>query len=198
MQVVDKKRVTAFFDRLAPGWDEGCKHEDAVIERILDNVGLAAGQRVLDIGCGTGVMIPHYLARGAAEVVGVDISPKMLESARRKFPMPAVSFRNADAETCAFEPDFDVCVVYNAFPHFPNPETLVENLARALRPGGTFTIAHGSSRMEIDRRHMESAGDVSRHLPSDDGLRALLAPHFDVTLLVSNGEMLQIVGVKKG
>lgn len=198
MQVVDKQRVTAFFDRLAPGWDEDCRHDDAVIERILDNAGVAAGQRVLDIGCGTGVMIPHYLARGAAEVVGVDISPKMLEAARRKFPMPTVSFLNADAEIHAFAPDFDVCVVYNAFPHFPNPETLVQNLAGALRPGGTLTIAHGSSRAEIDRRHMEAAGEVSRHLPSDDGLRALLAPYFDVTLLAANDEMLQIVGVKRG
>lgn len=198
MQVVDKQRVTAFFDRLAPGWDEDCRHDDAVIERILDNAGVAAGQRVLDIGCGTGVMIPHYLARGAAEVVGVDISPKMLEAARRKFPMPTVSFLNADAEIHAFAPDFDVCVVYNAFPHFPNPETLVQNLAGALHPGGTLTIAHGSSRAEIDRRHMEAAGEVSRHLPSDDGLRALLAPYFDVTLLAANDEMLQIVGVKRG
>ena len=198
MQVVDKQRVTAFFDRLAPGWDEDCRHDDAVIERILDNAGVAAGQRVLDIGCGTGVMIPHYLARGAAEVVGVDISPKMLEAARRKFPMPTVSFLHADAEIHAFAPEYDVCVVYNAFPHFPNPEALVQNLAGALRPGGTLTIAHGSSRAEIDRRHMEAAGEVSRHLPSDDGLRALLAPYFDVTLLAANNEMLQIVGAKRG
>ena len=197
MQVVDKQRVTAFFDRLAPDWDADCKHNDAVIKRILNNAGVAAGQHVLDVGCGTGVMIPHYLARGAAEVVGVDISPKMLEAARKKLPMPTVSFLNADAEIYAFAPDFDVCVVYNAFPHFPNPEALVKNLASALRPGGTFTIAHGSSRAEIDRRHREAAGDVSRHLPSDDGLRALLAPYFDVALLVANDEMLQIVGVKR-
>ena len=194
---MDKQKVTEFFDRLAPTWDEGAEHSSAVLTRILDNAGVGAGERVLDIGCGTGVMVPYYLARSVEEVVGVDISPEMLNAARRKFPMPCVRFVNADAETCRFEPDYDVCVVYNAFPHFPDPEALIQNLASALRSGGRFTIAHGSSRADIDQRHREAASEVSAHLPSDEEFRRLLEPYFDVTLCVSDDTMLQIVGVKK-
>lgn len=194
---MDKQKVAEFFDRLAPTWDEGTEHSGAVFTHILDNAGVGAGERVLDIGCGTGVMVPYYLARSVEEVVGVDISPEMLHAARRKFPMPCVRFVNADAETCRFEPDYDVCVVYNAFPHFPDPAALIQNLTSALRPGGRFTIAHGASRETIDRGHMGSAHDVSLRLPSDDALKALLAPYFDVTVYVSDDTMLQIVGVKK-
>lgn len=194
---MDKQKVAEFFDRLAPTWDEGAEHSNAVLTRILDNAEVSAGECVLDIGCGTGVMVPYYLERNVKEVVGIDLSPEMLNAARRKFPMSCVRFMNADAETCRFEPDYDICVVYNAFPHFPDPVALVQNLASALRPGGRFTIAHGASRETIDRGHMGSAHDVSLCLPSDDALKALLAPYFDVTAYVSDNTMLQIVGVKR-
>lgn len=197
MQIMDKQKVTEFFDRLAPTWDEGSVNSDAVIARILDSAGVTAGVDVLDIACGTGVLIPYYLARGAKRVTGADISEKMLEEARKKFPDAPVHFLCADAETYSFSPEYDVCVVYNAFPHFPNPAALVKNLASALRPGGVLTIAHGSSRAEIDHRHGEAASDVSAHLPSDESFRQLLEPYFDVTLCVSDDTMLQIVGKKR-
>lgn len=194
---MDKQKVTEFFDRLAPTWDEGSAHSDETIAHILDNTGVRAGNDVLDIACGTGVLVPHYLARRVQSVVGVDISEKMLAEARRKIPSPQVRFLCADAETYPFEPNYDICVVYNAFPHFPNPEALVKNLASALRPGGTLTIAHGSSRETIDKGHMGSAREVSVHLPSDEAFKKLLEPYFNVSLFVSDGTMLQIVGVKK-
>lgn len=194
---MDKQKVTEFFDRLAPGWDEGCTQNDAVISRILDNAGVKADMDVLDVACGTGVLVPHYLARGVRSVTGADISEKMLAEARKKFSMPVVRFLCADAEIYPFSPDYDVCVVYNAFPHFPNPAALVKNLAAALRTGGVLTIAHGSSRADIDRRHREAASEVSAHLPSDEEFRRLMEPYFDVMVCVSDDSMLQLVGVKK-
>lgn len=197
MQALDKRKVTEFFDRLAPTWDEGYEHNDDVIARILDNAGVSAGMDLLDVACGTGVLAPYYLARGVRSVTGTDISERMLVEARRKFLIPSVRFFCADAENYPFKADYDVCVVYNAFPHFPDPEALVKNLASALRPGGVLTIAHGSSRAEIDRRHMEAAREVSAHLPSDEEFRRLLEPYFDVTLCVSDDSMLQTVGTKR-
>ena len=194
---MDKQKVTEFFDRLAPTWDESCSHSDETIAHILDNAGVKAGQDILDVACGTGVMIPHYLAREVRSVAGIDISEKMLEEAQRKFPSRHIRLLCADAETYPFEHAYDVCVVYNAFPHFPNPESLVQNLASALKPSGTITIAHGSSREMIDKGHMGTAREVSVHLPSDAELRRLLEPFFNVTAFVSNDAMLQIVGVKR-
>ena len=100
--MIDKGDVIAFFDRCAPSWDAEMKRDDAVINTILDNAGVRAGARVLDIACGTGVLIPDYISRGVKCVVGVDISPEMIKIASSKFKDKDVSFVCADAETSFF------------------------------------------------------------------------------------------------
>jgi len=58
--------VIEFFDQAAAGWDAQLRRNEPVIARILDNAGVRSGVRVLDVACGTGVLIPDYLQRGAA------------------------------------------------------------------------------------------------------------------------------------
>ena len=65
---MDKREITAFFDRLAPTWDEDLVRNEEVIRIILDNAQIAPGKRVLDVACGTGVLIPDYLRRDVASV----------------------------------------------------------------------------------------------------------------------------------
>lgn len=194
---MDKKSIIEFFDRMAPGWDSGAGSSDEIVGTILDNAGVTDGVSVLDIGCGTGALIPYYLKRNISSVTAVDISEKMIEIAKGKFTDPKVRFLCADAETTRFEALFDCCVIYNAFPHFPDPYSLIRNLSGSVKTGGRLTIAHGSSREHVDRHHMEHASSVSVGLMSDDELAALLSPYFDVTVTVSNDCMQQIVGVKK-
>lgn len=194
---MDKQQVVEFFDRMAPGWDAGTVGNDDIINTILDYAGISEGVSVLDVGCGTGVLVPYYLARNAAKITAVDISEKMIGIAREKFSDPKVSFVCADAETMCFEKEFDSCVVYNAFPHFPDPSALVKNLSACIKTGGILTIAHGHSREQIDRHHREHADLVSVRLMDDDALSALLAPYFNVVVTVSDDHMQQIVGVKR-
>ena len=61
--MIDKNEVIAFFDSWAPGWDAGMVCDDRVIDTILDNAGVHAHSKVLDVACGTGVLIPYYLGR---------------------------------------------------------------------------------------------------------------------------------------
>ena len=82
---MDKKDVIAFFDALAPEWDAEMICDEQIIAKILDGANMQAGQRVLDVACGTGIMIPHYLARGAEHVAAIDISPEMAKIAGEKF-----------------------------------------------------------------------------------------------------------------
>mgnify|MGYP003734298467 CR=1 FL=1 len=195
--IMNKQNIIEFFDRLAPNWDDGVHRDDNVINTILDNAGITEKVSVLDVGCGTGVLISDYLKRSAAQVTGIDISEKMIKIAKEKFPDPRVLFICGDAETIRFGKTFDCCVIYNAFPHFPEPYSLIKNLAASVKQGGKLTIAHGSSRESIDRHHMEHAGSVSLKLMSDDELASLLAPYFDISVNISNSRMQQIVGVKK-
>ena len=71
---MEKQDVIAFFDRYAPTWDANMVKNDEIINIILDNAEVGAGMDILDVACGTGVMIPYYLQRGAASVTGIDIS----------------------------------------------------------------------------------------------------------------------------
>ena len=141
--MIEQKDVIAFFDERAGGWDAGMVRSDEKIGRILDNAKVTAGSRVLDIACGTGVLIGDYLRRNVESVTAVDISPEMIRIAREKFPQENVRFVCGDAETAPLGEGFDAIVIYNAFPHFPDPERLVARLAALLAPGGRLTVAHG-------------------------------------------------------
>ena len=194
---MDKKDIREYFDRLAPQWDDSLVRNERVIAEILDNARIISGVRVLDVACGTGVLVGDYLARGAARVTGIDLSPVMIETARAKFADPRVEFVCGDVEQTAFDTAFDRVVVYNAFPHFPQPAALVEALAKLLPAGGVLTVAHGMSREALNRHHSGSARSVSLGLLHEDELAALFAPWFDVTVKISNEQMYQVAGIKR-
>lgn len=195
--MIDKREVIAFFDRCAPAWDAGMVRHEPVIEAILDNAGVGSGMRVLDVACGTGVLFPDYLARGAS-VTGIDISPEMARIAAEKFAgEPRVQVLCGDVEEAVFSQPFDVVMVYNAFPHFPDPVRLIARLGRLVKPGGRLSVAHGMSRAAIDSHHSGAAHRVSNGLMHEDALRALLAPYCDVDVCVSDARMYQVAGTKR-
>ena len=190
--MIEKQEVIAFFDRCAPTWDAELIRSDRKINAILDNAHVGPGSRVLDVACGTGVLIPDYLTRGVAAVTAVDISPEMIRRARAKCGDPRVQFLCGDVETLDVGRDFDAVVVYNAFPHFPDPERLVAHLSSLLRPGGILTVAHGMSRDAIDGHHKGRASRVSRGLMSAPDLAAIFAKYLTVTAVLSTDEMYQV------
>lgn len=195
---MQKRDVIAFFDRCAPTWDAEMIKNDSIIEKILDNGEVGEGMDVLDVACGTGVMFPYYLERKVASVTGIDISPQMAKIAAEKYAETSeIWVICGDVEETQFDRKFDVIVVYNAFPHFPNPQRLIGVLAALLKEGGRLTIAHGMSRAAIDHHHEGEASKVSRGLMSADSLKALFDPLFEVEAVISNGRMYQVSGVKR-
>ena len=193
--MMDKQDIIDFFNRLAPGWDAELIRDDKRIDAILNYAGITKGVSVLDVACGTGVLIPDYLARGVKKVVAVDITPAMIDIAKTKFSAPNIQFINADAETYTFPEVFDRCVVYNAFPHFPNPQNLIRSLAQKLAPGGRLTIAHGMSLKAINAHHGNTISKVSVDLMSESELSALFKKYFDVDVVISNEAIYVVSGV---
>ena len=189
--------VIEFFDRLAPGWDAGLVRNETVIGKILDNAEVTEGKDVLDVGCGTGNLIPDYLKRGAASVTAIDISPRMAETAKRKFDLPNVTVLCGSAEKMETDRRFDCIVVYNAFPHFPDQEGLIRHMASLLKPGGTLTVAHGMSREKINAHHQETAKNVSRGLMPVDELAKMFEKYTEVKVIVSDDQMYQVTGKRK-
>ncbi len=186
--------VIQFFDRLAPGWDAEMVRNEEVIRTILDHAGVSEGKEILDVATGTGVLIPDYLKRRVGSVTAIDISPKMAEIAASKYTQPEVSILCGDAETTDFGKCFDCIMVYNAFPHFPDPDRLIRSLSAFLKPGGTLTIAHGMSREKIDAHHHGSARLVSNGLMSAESLAEIMGRYVSVETVISNDSMYQVVG----
>lgn len=191
---VDKNEVAAFFDRCAPWWDaDMIRHED-ILSTILTLGGIREGIDVLDVACGTGVLFPDYLERNVASVTGIDISPEMAKLAASKFPQARVIC--GDVEVVEFDRQYDAVLVYNAFPHFPDPAKLIEVLAKWVKPGGRLSVAHGMSRAALTDHH-KRASRVSIDLLHERELAALMEPWFDVDVMISTDRMYQVSGVRR-
>ena len=136
---VFRRLMRVQFDNLAPRWDAMRSADPlASLERALEGVE-GAPARVLDIGTGTG-LAAFLVARRfpEAEVVGVDLAPRMLEEARRKTPPELagrVRFEQADADHLPFhDASFDLVTLANMIPFF-------DELARITAPGGWIAFS---------------------------------------------------------
>lgn len=194
---MSKQDIIKFFNDFAPRWDADMVRNEQIIVAILENARIWPGVSVLDVGCGTGVLIPDYLTRDVSLVTAVDISPEMIACAREKFALENVHLICADVETYVFEAPFDRVIIYNAFPHFFHPAQLIKKLAGDLIPGGVLTVAHGMSRAALDNHHSGSADKVSIDLMHEDDLEKLFIPYFDVIVKISSDQMYQVAGIKK-
>ena len=140
---LDKQTVTKAYARWAPVYDlvfgavfERGRHAAiAAAERI--------GGRILEVGVGTGISLPHYSKD--CQLCGVDISEPMLRKARERVTELGLSHVEGlwvmDAEHLSF-PDnsFDVIVAQYVITTVPNPEATLDEFARVLKPGGEIVL----------------------------------------------------------
>jgi SAM-dependent methyltransferase len=142
--------------------------------RTVDNLllrysGVVAGERVLEIGCGTGAFtVPLAEAVGASgAVLGADISAAMLAGARQRLPetgLKNVSLVEADAQTHSFEPGhFDLIISRFGVMFFADPAAAFGNLFAAARPGGRLCFACWG-RLEDNEHWLIPYRVVLRHL----------------------------------
>lgn len=113
---------------------------------FLETIDHAEGARVLDVGCGTGVLTRQLVARpGIGSVVGVDAAPSLLGRARALAAgLDAVEFLEADARTLPFaEGEFDVVVFDSTLSHVPDPDLALREAYRVLRPSGVLAAFDG-------------------------------------------------------
>lgn len=196
-KTIKKEEVIEFFDMLAPTWDDAQIRDMDKINAILDYAQVKEGIDVLDVACGTGVLIPDYLDRNVNKVTAVDISGEMIKIAKAKCKDDRVAFFCSDIEEIRLPDLYDTCMVYNAFPHFANPATLIQCLSEKLKMGGRLTIAHSMSRKQLDSHHAGQARKVSNGLMHEDELAKLFAAFFEVDVKISNEKMYVVSGYKR-
>jgi 2-polyprenyl-6-hydroxyphenyl methylase/3-demethylubiquinone-9 3-methyltransferase len=147
---VDPAEVGKFDDLAARWWDPDgeCRplHEINPLRLgwIENRVGGLAGKRVVDVGCGGGIL-SEAMARRGAEVVGIDLASEALEAARLHAEEQdvAVEYRCTGTEALAdAEPDaFDVVTCMEMLEHVPDPAAIVEACARLVKPGGSVVLS---------------------------------------------------------
>jgi ubiquinone/menaquinone biosynthesis C-methylase UbiE len=176
-----------FFNEKASVWDQITVHDLGKVRYITDMLDMHGGERVLDIGTGTGVMIPFYEERlNEGSVVAVDYSEKMIEAARNKFPLaehPKVTFVVSDLYDLRYEGAFDLVVCYSCFPHFVDHPLAIKILAKALRKGGRLAVAHSDSAKKINGVHINGGVEISNDfLPSMGEMKRMMSENgLDVT-----------------
>lgn len=121
--------------------------------RLVRHAGVTAGQRVLDVACGTGV-VAVTAARQGARVTGLDLTPELLEVARENASIAEVSieWHQGDVEALPFG-DGGYDAVLSQFGHMfaPRPEVAIAEMLRVLKPGGTIAFSTWPPELAIGR-----------------------------------------------
>lgn len=138
LTVKEFTKAAEVYDSGHAGIYELCKDD---YPPILETLSQEPFSDLLDVGCGTGPMI-ELLARAypALRCTGLDLTPKMIETARAK-GIPNARFLVGDSENLPFEAEsFDAVICANSFHHYPNPQAFFDGVARVLRPGGRLVL----------------------------------------------------------
>ncbi|MGQ0830510.1 MAG: class I SAM-dependent methyltransferase [Microthrixaceae bacterium] len=137
------------------------KGTDQEVAFLADALGLVAGARLLDVGCGPG-RHAHAFARRGIEVVGVDISQRFVDLATAA-AVPGATFHRADARSLGFDAEFDAAIslCQGAFGLTGGPGSpldgdgvVLAGMARALRPGGVLAVSAFSAYFML--QHLEA------------------------------------------
>ena len=112
------------------------------ISRVLREMAIPVGSRVLEVGVGTGLSLAAYPLD--VDVVGVDLSPEMLQRAERKVEQAGwdhISLEQGDAQNLRFEDEhFDYVTSFHVVSVVPDPAAMVREMVRVCRPGGHLVI----------------------------------------------------------
>jgi ubiquinone/menaquinone biosynthesis C-methylase UbiE len=169
-----------FFNNAADTWDKRFQSKELIsfLRHLVPTYNLQRGQRILDVGTGTGVLIPFLLeAVGpTGHVTAVDYAEKMVEVCNAKYGgVPNVSVAVQRVENLDFPSEFyDAVTCFGLFPHLENKETALAQLNRVLKPGGKLIIAHALSSTEIIAHHRRSLVVAHDALPDRTEMKRLL------------------------
>lgn len=145
-----------FFDSVAKNWDNMINVDKFKINYLLDKLEIQEDDEILDVGTGTGVLIPFLHERiSKGTIKGVDISQGMLEVARDKFNnLNNVDFDLVNVEKDYLAEKYDKIILYSMYPHLESKtQTISKLVKRNLKEDGILMIAHSDSREYLNNLH---------------------------------------------
>ena len=160
--------VKEFFENLADSWNNDGNNYEA-IEELFKLVNIKNGDRVLDLGCGKGVISPYIFKYSNTKVIGLDLSERMIEGAIKiNNDINKYEYHVGDFIDYEFSYKFDKIIIFNAFPHFLDKEALAKKANDQLADFGYLIIMHDLGKERLNNHHNEKANDISCGLNSPE------------------------------
>jgi demethylmenaquinone methyltransferase/2-methoxy-6-polyprenyl-1,4-benzoquinol methylase len=170
-----------YFDKTASTWDKKYVTPSLLsfLKKLIPQFELKVGQKVLDVGTGTGVLIPYLSKVVGTEgsVTAIDYSEKMVKICKKKyFHLKNVTVKVANINEYAFSPQFfDAVICFGVFPHLENKQKVLQKFNIILKNQGKLIISHALSSEEIKSHHKRTSEVVSHDmLPSRTKMTKLL------------------------
>jgi demethylmenaquinone methyltransferase/2-methoxy-6-polyprenyl-1,4-benzoquinol methylase len=175
-----------FFNDHAEKWidmwykDHSSGHNDKHgkdFARLFSLLPFKQGDNVLDVGCGTGILVPFILDRIGASgtLYELDFAEKMIETNRELHRETNIRFLIADAESAPLDDSScDAVVCFSCFPHFHDKEKAMATFSRILKPQGIFAMSHFDSSEGINKHHNSCHAVMHDHLPDKAAMYSLL------------------------
>lgn len=189
-----------FFNCLAEGWDDLRADDRLKIGNLVDMVGFMEGDRVLDIGSGTGVLLP-FLRNAVGDgglITAIDFAANMINRSEEKHRhLSGITYVVDDIMKFQSEASFDKAVCLNFFPHAADKVAFILKIRELLIPYGTLVIMHDLSRAAVNGIHQSSEIVKNDRLPEGSKVAEMLAEAgYEVKMVLDNDELYYIKAVK--
>ena len=161
-----------FFNERADAWLDTWYKDSATgtytrhrekFERLFTLVPIHEAERVLDVGCGSGVLVPYLLEKmsGQGVVYELDYAERMIRANKQMHRDGRVRFIVADVADMPLEKETcDVVMCFACFPHIHDKKTALEGMTAVLKKNGFLAVAHLESSQDINRHHRKSGTPV--------------------------------------
>lgn len=191
------RRRKDFFNKHAEKWCDMCYKDKATgrydkhakdFERLFSILPLKTGDHVLDVGCGTGVLVPFIMERIAASglLYELDFADDMIRINESLHGADNIRFITAGAETAPLDDvSCDVVLCFSCFPHLHDMEKAMTTFSRILKPQGVLAVSHFESSDGINKHHQSCRAVMHDRLPDRISMQALFqAARLDIDMFI--------------